>query len=508
MLRCLLSLMTRTKTRANANTPESPVSVIDFGAVGDGITDDTDAINAAIAASKVVTFPTGIYLTRSLTIKDRRCLTLEAEGSFDPVRQDVQIRPFSTVDTLLELGSCSYMAIKGIAFVADNKVTNTILHLRANSAGTPAAGTLRIKFEECSFLVGDGSSVQPTKPVRLSNVGQIEFTRCFFEGGSLVNYTNGGDTVSTSVAVEMGDLDPGNPGEGGDPYGDGGAGQTVFDTCYFKGDVVRVNADHTNWFNCNFYAKPFQSSKVSRLLAPPTATKTAYEKIDNCYSDTFATNNYSGSWYTQGPTGGVEIINSLLAGYNSLVEIKNGDCKIFANRFLSLGGSSGRRVVYLGTNAGKAEIHGNNTSQIESVNSSSVVCRLIVDDRADDVYTHYEKLSGSDFSVSTSESNVFTYPYKSLGTYVKVRAQLALKHGSSNARLYSIKIQYNGTTVGPKRTVTLDTLNEVYAFSMEQVVYLDAETTDRTLAIVVSTSGDSGEIQRDDSWWSVENVYS
>ena len=39
------------------------VSVKDFGAVGDGVTNDTAAINAALTASEVVFFPVGIYMT-------------------------------------------------------------------------------------------------------------------------------------------------------------------------------------------------------------------------------------------------------------------------------------------------------------------------------------------------------------------------------------------------------------------------------------------------------------
>ncbi len=71
--------MTRTKTRAQANWPNNAVSVLDFGAVGDGVTDDTAAIQAAIdsfgpRANNVESgvelyFPSGnYYITSTITI--------------------------------------------------------------------------------------------------------------------------------------------------------------------------------------------------------------------------------------------------------------------------------------------------------------------------------------------------------------------------------------------------------------------------------------------------------
>lgn len=51
------------------------VSVKDFGAVGDGVTDDTAAIQAAVTAGKVVLFPSGSYLqTSPITLQDGQIL--------------------------------------------------------------------------------------------------------------------------------------------------------------------------------------------------------------------------------------------------------------------------------------------------------------------------------------------------------------------------------------------------------------------------------------------------
>lgn len=49
----------------------APINVLDYGAVGDGVTDDTAAIVAAIAAAKNLYFPPGTYLVDTVAINGK-----------------------------------------------------------------------------------------------------------------------------------------------------------------------------------------------------------------------------------------------------------------------------------------------------------------------------------------------------------------------------------------------------------------------------------------------------
>ena len=62
------------------------VSVKDFGAVGDGTTDDSTAINNALAASNNIYFPSGTYLATTITIPNK-AIYLKGDGMYETIIQ-------------------------------------------------------------------------------------------------------------------------------------------------------------------------------------------------------------------------------------------------------------------------------------------------------------------------------------------------------------------------------------------------------------------------------------
>ena len=80
--------MTRTKTRALANWPNNAVSVLDYGAVGDGVTDDTAAIQSAIDTGRKVLVPVGQYRITS-TLVAVNATNIYGEGIDSEIINDV-----------------------------------------------------------------------------------------------------------------------------------------------------------------------------------------------------------------------------------------------------------------------------------------------------------------------------------------------------------------------------------------------------------------------------------
>lgn len=118
------------------------INVINYGAVGDGVTDDTDAIQAAIddaVAGGAVEFPRGIYLVRGLTIKKHG--TALVGGA----RWGTRIKRFASSNEPL-------VNISGKASVNGHLRYCALINIALDGNGMPGPLLRSIYADSCTYL--------------------------------------------------------------------------------------------------------------------------------------------------------------------------------------------------------------------------------------------------------------------------------------------------------------------------------------------------------------------
>ena len=155
------------------------ISVKQFGATGDGVTDDTAAIQAALdSTAKDIYFPEGSYAVSSKLVQDRSLVRIRGAG-----KHSTEIKPLAsfdrvTYDCLMEVGTASTSdhVVQGIAFQAVyNSNGNDLSGLAISAAYN--VDLLDCKFKSGNYVtrINGGLLIRTGKHTRIQN--------CHFHNG-------------------------------------------------------------------------------------------------------------------------------------------------------------------------------------------------------------------------------------------------------------------------------------------------------------------------------------
>lgn len=189
------------------------MDVKDFGAVGDGITDDTTAIQAAMTAAtgQALYFPRGTYITRQLVVPSN------SHFIFDPQTILKAKTGYTANEVLLAITAVSNVVIDGnnatIQMIKSEYTSGEQRHgIRIVSSSNVTINDLRvIDTGGDGFYLGTSDVVTPSRRITLNSCRTYNTRR---NGLSIVSATdvwvNGGDySFSNGTAPEWGiDIEP------------------------------------------------------------------------------------------------------------------------------------------------------------------------------------------------------------------------------------------------------------------------------------------------------------
>ena len=137
---------------------------MDFGATGDGVTDDTAAIQAALTAIARVYFPTGEYkITAQLNLIANQYITGDGEGS------SLVFSGSMATDNLIRASAVNDIHIEGIKLTGDQTVDSVLI---TNGCGMHISGNTRVKIKDCIIWNF------PQAGILVDNVSQFEISGC------------------------------------------------------------------------------------------------------------------------------------------------------------------------------------------------------------------------------------------------------------------------------------------------------------------------------------------
>jgi hypothetical protein len=334
---------TGAETRTIAEKLNEVVSVKDFGAVGDAVTDDTAAIKAAIASIRARTnisnrfggaiyFPTGIYkITDTLELATTSDVDLRiaffGDGGYQGRGATQLVWTPATAKNGLVLKSSQMCSFEDIEFIAGNNNVDRLIYVTTQNS--PVFSAFMNTFRRCSFRQYTG--VTPiTRLVTVAGGVLTEFDKCWFSG--------------SNNKIRLGEDLPGT--ESG-----GGAGETIFRQCEIYHDIEVLDAQCTLFESCVFGR--INSTTPSSIY--PVASgffRNDFVTINSC-SHVLMIDSSQVTFFTQGAASvGLVATNNRLSGYKTGFNITGeGKILLHSNYYEPPPTTTGCVAVIIGANA-------------------------------------------------------------------------------------------------------------------------------------------------------------
>lgn len=391
-------------------------NVKEFGAKGDGVTDDTDSVQSALTAAKnatstvgaLVYFPPGSYVLSSLTLDFNNCIIAGSgnatqlcfsgsSGDFITIKNNrfIQIRDLE-IETKNDPSSGSIIKIDGASFVKIQNVTigfySRIYHgIRiSNTIG----GVQAVYIDGCIITKFKGSGIGLDASGHSSNVINDVFIKDNWV--QWLPNTVSETSPSTSICLEL--------------KGGGGALQSINLTdnemsnaywgLYTSGSGIRFLHFENSYFDANNWVQDvmmasFDSCWFSGNSTPNSAPDSftlldvAAVKILNCHIDPFAViNNSAACVNIKGSSTHIQISDCLIggAGFYGIV-LNGGDNIILSNNYIGNHPAFTNpcnivtAVQIISTFSGKATIQGNDLSDATyKIYNGSSTAKIIAKD--------------------------------------------------------------------------------------------------------------------------------
>jgi len=358
--------------RTSLSKLRDTVSVKDFGAVGDGVADDTKAIQAAlnaIGAGVCLRFGNATFkVSDALTVTSKTDFQIDGEGATIIAANGMAV---AASKELLYLTNCQRFTVKNFTFDG-NRANRTPAEVPAHTVTLTNCKRFIFENVHSNNAVVDGFYFAATDNTDTSTYCQYfqmigcYANNCYRQGASVVNgydfqfiggaYTNTtgtapqagidvesnvGATVGNTRGAFIGVTFSGNAGPG--LQLSDAAGSKVFSVehCYFSqnaGGGVAVFTDQTK-IRDSYFSDHTGAGVTQGVVRFTASTAIKSGLVDGC---SFENNSSTtGDIYTHTATSGIRITNNRIQGSGGVGIFLNGTNHVVANNVVSNCAGSG-----------------------------------------------------------------------------------------------------------------------------------------------------------------------